>query len=73
MNETKELEQTFFNLSNKISNYMETSQQSCSHQSTPDDIFIEFIKAQLNNIPEHEKNIRRKMIMDAISTSLPKM
>lgn len=73
MNETKELEQTFFSLSNKISNYMETSQQSCSQQSTPDDIFIEFIKAQLNNIPEHEKNLRRKMIMDAISTSLPKI
>lgn len=72
MNETKELEQTFFSLSNKISNYIETSQQSCSQQSTLDDIFIEFIKAQLNNIPKHEKNLRRKMIMDG-STSLPKM
>lgn len=73
MTETKELEQTFFNLSNKICNYMETSQQSYSQQSAPDDTFIEFIKVQLYNIPQNEKNIRRKMIMDAITEPLPKM
>lgn len=67
MNETKQLEQTFLNISNNIMSYMETSN---SKQCTPDDAFIEFIKVQFNNIPEHEKNIRRKMIMDAMSTSL---
>ncbi|KYM94016.1 hypothetical protein ALC62_15373 [Cyphomyrmex costatus] len=63
MNETKQLEQSFFNMSNKIMNYMETSKSA-------DNAFMEFIKIQFDSIPEYEKNIRRKMIIDAISTPL---
>lgn len=68
LNETKELEQTFCNISNRIMNYMETSKLP-----TTDDAFVEFIKIQLNTVPEHEKHIRRIMIMDAISTPITKM
>lgn len=59
----------FLNISNRIVNYMETSQQD-NHQITPDNAFIQFLKVQLDNVPEHEKNIRRKMMMDAISAPL---
>ncbi|XP_024893637.1 uncharacterized protein LOC112468611 [Temnothorax curvispinosus] len=68
LNETKELERPFFNTSNRIMSYMKTSKTSKA-----DDAFMEFIKVQFNSIPEHEKNIRRKMMMDALSTPLPKM
>lgn len=46
-------------------NYMENQKQSA------DDAFIEFIKIQFANVAEHEKNKRRKLIIDAISTPLP--
>jgi len=64
VNETKELEQTLVQMSHRISNYMETK------VSTADDAFMEFIKVQFNNIPEQDKNMRRKMIMDALITPL---
>lgn len=48
------------NMSSRIMNYMENSKPL-----TADEAFIQFIKAQLDNVPEHEKNIRKKMIMDA--------
>lgn len=67
MDETKQLEQTFFNMSNRIVNYMETMDSS----STADHAFMEFIKVQFARISqENEKNIRRKQIMDAISALL---
>lgn len=66
VNETKELEQTLIQMSQKISTYMEKK------VSTADDAFMEFIKTEFNNIPETEKNIRRKMIMDALIVPLPK-
>ncbi|XP_020298557.1 uncharacterized protein LOC109862827 isoform X2 [Pseudomyrmex gracilis] len=68
MNETKELEQTFIDMSKTIKNYMETSKSS-----TADNAFMEFIKIQFDSVPEHEKNIRRKLIIDTISAPLPKM
>jgi len=48
-----------------ISNYMEKK------VSTADEAFMEFIKIQFNSIPEKEKNIRRKMIMDVLTAPLP--
>lgn len=38
---------------------------------TADEAFMEFIKVQFNSIPEKEKNIRRKMIMDVLTAPLP--
>lgn len=64
VSESKELEQTLLQMSKKISNYMEKK------ASTADDAFMEFIKLQFNNIPESEKNVRRKLIMDALTALL---
>lgn len=68
VNETKELEQTLaiatLQMSHRISNYMEMK------VPTADDAFMEFIKMQFNNIPEQEKHIKRKMIMDVLITPL---
>lgn len=66
VNKTMELEQMLIQMSHRILNYMEKK------VSSVDDAFMEFIKIQLNNIPEKEKNIRRKMIMDALTEPLPK-
>lgn len=71
-------------MSSRIMNYMETSKPLTADDAFIDfkiffikyfkiffiDFKIFFIKLQLDNIPEHEKNIRRKMIMDAISAPL---
>lgn len=70
LDETKQLEQTFFNMSNRILNYMDNSKENSL--LTADNAFMEFIKIQFANVPEHEKNMRRKLIMDTISTPLPK-
>ncbi|XP_025262590.1 uncharacterized protein LOC105257020 isoform X1 [Camponotus floridanus] len=67
VNETRELEQTLVQMNHRISNYMETK------VSTADDAFMEFIKVQFKNIPEQEKNIRRKMIMDVLTLPLEKL
>lgn len=64
VSKSKELEQTLLQMSKKISNYMEKK------VSTADDAFMEFIKLQFNNIPENEKNVRRKLIMDALTAPL---
>lgn len=64
VSESKELEQTLLQMSKKISNYMEKK------VSTADDAFMEFIKLQFNNIPKNEQNVRRKLIMDALTASL---
>lgn len=64
--ETRELEQTLVQMNHRISNYMETK------VSTADDAFMEFIKVQFKNIPEQEKNIRRKIIMDVLTLPLEK-
>lgn len=64
VSESKELEQTLLQMSKKISNYMEKK------VSTADDAFMEFIKLQFNNITENEKNVRRKLIMDALTAPL---
>lgn len=66
VNETRELEQTLVQMNHRISNYMETK------VSTADDAFMEFIKVQFKNIPEQEKNIRRKIIMDVLTLPLEK-
>ncbi|XP_077273371.1 uncharacterized protein LOC143903554 isoform X2 [Temnothorax americanus] len=66
LDETKELEHNFFNMGNRIVNYMESTKAS-----TADDAFMEFIKVQFNGMPEHEKHIRRKMMMDCLITPLP--
>lgn len=66
VNKTLELEQTLIQMSDRILNYMEKKVTSV------DDAFMEFIKIQFNSIPEKEKNIRRKMIMDALTEPLPK-
>lgn len=68
VSESKELEQTLLQMSNKISNYMENHMEK--KVSTADDAFMEFIKLQFNNIPENEKNVRRKLIMDALTAPL---
>lgn len=65
VNETKEVEQTLALMSHQILNYME------KEVSVADDAFMEFIKVQFNSIPEKEKHIRRKMMMDVLTTSLP--
>lgn len=65
MDESKHLEQTFQNVSNKIINYMENSKLS-----TANDAFMEFIKIEFENVPENERTIRRKLIIDAISKPL---
>jgi len=62
VNETKELEHTLIQMSQRISTYMEKKEIS-----TADDAFMEFIKVQFNSIPEKEKNIRRKMMMDVLT------
>lgn len=56
-------------MSNNISNYME-KKVSSSTCTAVDDAFMEFIKQQFNTIPEEEKVIRRKMIMDALCVPL---
>ncbi|XP_077265795.1 uncharacterized protein LOC143900158 [Temnothorax americanus] len=66
LDETKELEHNFFNVGNRIVNYMESTKAS-----TADDAFMEFIKVQFNGMPEHKKHIRRKMMMDCLITPLP--
>lgn len=70
VNETKEclkqtLEQILVQMRHIISTYMEKK------VLTADEAFMEFIKAQFNSIPEKEKNIRRKMIMDVLAEPLP--
>lgn len=64
VDETKELEQTLVQMSNRISSYMEKK------VSTADNAFMEFLKVQFDSIPEKEKNMRRKMIMDALIAPL---
>ncbi|XP_011873622.1 PREDICTED: uncharacterized protein LOC105565222 isoform X2 [Vollenhovia emeryi] len=68
MDEHKQLEQISFNVTNRIRN----SITSESPLSPVDNAFMEFIKMQFATIPEHEKNMRRKMILDAVSAPLPK-
>lgn len=68
INETKELEQTLSDMSDRIMKDVEISKPS-----TADDAFMEFVKIQFDSVPEHEKHIRRKMIIDAISAPLPIM
>lgn len=65
--EYKQSEQTFLdkiNMNSKIMN-MENPKLTAA-----DNAFMEFIKIQFASIPEHEKNNRRKLIMDAISVPL---
>lgn len=62
----KKFEQTV--LSDKIVKSTDTSQLFAA-----DDAFMEFVRIQFHSVPEHEKNIRMKMIIDAISAPLPKM
>lgn len=63
--ESLQLQQTPMNVPDKTLNYVETLTLSAV-----DNAFIEFIKVQFASIPEHEKNMRRKMIMDALSAPL---
>lgn len=65
IDETKELEQTLIQMGQRISNYMENK------VSAADDAFMEFLKTQFNGIPEKEKNIRRKMMIDTLTAPLP--
>lgn len=65
VNETKELEQTFVQMGQRISSYMEEK------VGTADDAFMEFIKIQFKSIPEKEKHIKRKMIMDILTEPFP--
>lgn len=64
VNETKELEQTLVQMSSRIASYMEKK------VATADDAFMEFVRLQFTSIPEKENNIRRKMIMDALTAPL---
>lgn len=66
IDKSKQLEQTLWNMGNKIMNYMEDTKPL-----TADNAFMEFIKIQFASVPEHEKNTRRKLIIDAISAPLP--
>lgn len=64
VDETKELEQSLVQMTQRISSYMENK------SSTADNAFMDFIKVQFSTIPEKEKNARRKMIMDALTMPL---
>ncbi|XP_071652937.1 uncharacterized protein [Temnothorax longispinosus] len=68
INETMELEQTLFQMSQKIYNYMEKKDEIPTTKA--DDAFMEFIKIQFSNISEKEKDTRRKMVMDALTAPL---
>ncbi|XP_066589208.1 uncharacterized protein [Prorops nasuta] len=65
MNEIKELTKIFIQLSDKISSYTGERKASSS-----DDTFIEYLRAELKEIPEEEKSIRRKMIINALNAPL---
>ncbi|XP_039310142.1 uncharacterized protein LOC105207291 isoform X2 [Solenopsis invicta] len=64
VDETKELEQSLVQMTQRISSYMENK------SSTAHNAFMDFIKVQFSTIPEKEKNARRKMIMDALTMPL---
>jgi len=67
VNETKELEQSMVQMSNRISTYME--KKVCTERSA-DDAFMEFIKVRFNSIPDEEKDTRRKILIDTLTAPL---
>lgn len=68
INETKELDNIFSSVSQRIINVLEDQ-----HESNEDEAFAHFITVHLANLPQPEKNIRKKMITDALFSPLQKM
>ncbi|XP_071652301.1 uncharacterized protein [Temnothorax longispinosus] len=66
VDETKELDNMFTSVSQKIMNVLDNKREN----NNEDEAFAQFIVAHLTNLPQSEKNIRKKMITDALFSSL---
>lgn len=64
----KELDTIFSTVSQKIIGILDHKQES-----NEDETFADFIIAHLVKLPQSEKNIRKKMITDALFSPLPKI
>ncbi|XP_039310476.1 uncharacterized protein LOC113005591 [Solenopsis invicta] len=65
VNETKDLENIFSSVSQKIINVLDNN-----HDAKEDEAFAQFIIAHLANLPQSEKNIKKKRITDALFSLL---
>lgn len=65
VNETKDLENIFSSVSQKIINVLDNN-----HDTKEDEAFAQFIIAHLANLPQSEKNIKKKRITDALFSLL---
>lgn len=66
IDETKEFENMFSSVTQKLVNVLDNKYEN------EDEAFSQFIIAHLSNLPQTEKNIRKKMITDALFASLQK-
>ncbi|XP_067205455.1 uncharacterized protein [Linepithema humile] len=66
IDETKEFEKMFSSVTQKLVNVLDNKYEN------EDEAFSQFIIAHLSNLPQTEKNIRKKMITDALFASLQK-
>lgn len=64
VDETKELENVFSSVSQKIMNILQ------SNENKEDEAFAHFITAHLANLSQSEKNIKKKMITDVLFSLL---
>lgn len=69
VDETKELENIFSSVSQKIIGILDNKHENTNE----DEAFTQFIVAHLANLSQSEKNIRKKMITDALFCPLQKM
>lgn len=65
VNETKEIDNMFASISQKIISVLDDK-----HESNEDKAFANFIITHLANLSQSEKNIRKKMITDALFSSI---
>ncbi|KAL6258151.1 hypothetical protein P5V15_010074 [Pogonomyrmex californicus] len=57
---------------NNSMTFHESVKKNTTETKTVDQSFADYVRVHLENIPESEKLIRRKMIIDALSAPLPK-
>ncbi|XP_032689570.1 uncharacterized protein LOC116852899 [Odontomachus brunneus] len=73
IDESKNIDETFTNISNAILNLLESSKENTTDNvKTIDQSFTDYIRVHLENIPEPEKSARKKLIIDALTAPIHK-
>lgn len=71
VDETKNIDETFVNVSNAIINLLQCSKENNTNDvKTIDEAFVDYVRIHLENISEPEKSARKKLIIDALTEPL---